>query len=115
MNNSNNVLRVQDSKTISQLAENGDTTLSTLNNLLREYNRLGSTTHRVRDTLGFAYVKADCDKIRRQLDELLLVTNTFLTARQVSALDSVKEVTTDLFIVLLTLLHDQTLESPANN
>ena len=61
--NPNNVLRVQDSKTISQLAESYSTTLSILRNLLQRYNSLGSTTHRVQDTLGFAYAKADCHDI----------------------------------------------------
>lgn len=114
-NNPNSVLRVQDSKTISQLAESCNTTLSTLTDLLRRYNSLGSTTHRVRDTLGFAYAKADCDKIRRRLGEHLLVINTFLTGRQVTAPDSVEDVTPELFFVLFTMLHDQTLESPAIN
>ena len=112
-NNPNSVLRVQDSKTISQLAESCNTTLSTLENLLRRYNSLGSTTHRVRDTLGFAYAKADCDKIRRRLGEHLLVINTFLTGRQVTAPDSVEDVTPELFFALFTMLHDQTLESTA--
>lgn len=60
--NTNSVLRVQDSKTISQLAESCNTMLSTLQELLRKYNSLGSTTHRVRNTLGFACAKTDCDK-----------------------------------------------------
>lgn len=113
--NPNSVLRVQDSKTISQLAESCNTTLNTLTNLLQRYNSLGSTTHRVRDTLGFAYAKADCDNIRRRLGEHLLVINTFLTGRQVTAPDSVEDVTPELFFALFTLLHDQTLESPAIN
>lgn len=114
-NNPNSVLRVQDSRTISQLAESCNTTLSTLETLLRKYHSLGSTTHRVRDTLGFAYAKADCDKIRRRLGEHLLVINTFLTGRQVTAPDTVEEVTPELFFALFTMLHDQTLESPAIN
>ena len=111
--NPNSILRVQDSKTISQLAQSCGTTLSTLETLLQRYNSLGSTTNRVRDTLGFAYAKADCDKIRRRLGEHLLVINTFLTGRQVTAPYSVENVTPELFFALFTLLHNQTLESPA--
>lgn len=41
--------------------------------------------------------------------------NTFLTGRQVTAPDSVEDVTPELFFALFTLLHNQTLESPAIN
>ena len=112
-NNTNSVLRDQGSKTISRLAESCNTMLSTLQELLRKYNSLCSTTHWVRDTFGFAYAKADCDEIPRRLGEHLLVINTFLTERQMAALDSVERVTPEVFFALFTLLHDQTLESPA--
>ena len=55
--NSNSVLRVQDSKTVAELAGSCRTTFSSLESLLRRYNSLGSTSHRVRDTLGFTYAK----------------------------------------------------------
>ena len=113
--NPNNVLRVQDDNIISQLAKSCDTTLTTLKNLLQKYNSLGSTTHRVRDTLRFAYAKADCDKIRRRLSEHLLVINTFLTGMQVTAPHTVETVTPELFFALYSLLHNQALESPATD
>ena len=114
-NNPNTILHAQDKKIISQLAESCENTLSTLKHLLQRYHSLGSTSHRVRDTLGFAYAKSDCDNIRRRLSEHLLVINTFLTGRQVTAPDSAEDVSPELFFALFTLLHDQTLVSPAIN
>ena len=106
-NNPNSILKAQDSSTIKLLAEGCKKTLNSLESLLRRYNSLGSTNHRVRDTLGFAYAKGECDKIRKRLGEHLLVINTFLTGSLVSTPDSVEEVTPELFFALFTILHEE--------
>ena len=48
------VLRKQDGKTISLLADSCIGTLKRFEKLLQRYDSLSSANHRVRDTLGFA-------------------------------------------------------------
>ena len=101
----------KDTKTIVLLNKSCNTTLASLQTLLRKYESLGSTSHRVRDTLGFAYAKGDCDKLRRRLGEHLLVINTFLTGSPVSAPDSsADELTPELFFALFSILHEEKLK-----
>lgn len=110
-NRTNSPLLKQDIKTIVLLNTSCNTTLAALQTLLRRYESLGSTSHRVRDTLGFAYAKGDCDRLRRRLGEHLLVINTFLTGSPVSAPDSSSdELTPELFFALFSILHEEKLK-----
>ena len=68
----------------------------------------------MRDIRGLAYAKAECDTIKRRLSEHLLEVKTYLTGRQVTAIDSVRNVTPELFFALFTLIRDQPLESLVN-
>ena len=108
-NNRNSVLRVQDSKTVAELAGSCKTTFRSLESMLRSYNSLGSTSHRVRDTLGFAYAKGRRDNIRKRLGEHFWTISAFLTGSLVSSgRDSVDEPTLELIAALFTILHKET-------
>ena len=108
-NNPNSVLRVQHSKTVAELAGSCKTTFRSLESLLRKYNSLRSTSHRVRDTLGFAYAKGRRDNIRKRLGEHFLTINAFLTdSLVISGRDSVDEPTLELIAALFTIIHEET-------
>ena len=100
------MLREQDGKTISLLADSCTRTLKRFEKMLRRYDSLSSANHRVRDTLGFAYSRSELDKIRRRLNEQLLVITAFTSGTRVNTPTTTDEETPDLFFALYTILNE---------
>ena len=100
------VLRAQDGKTISLLADSCTRTLEKFRKMLQRYDSLSSSNHRVRDTLGFAYSRSDLDKIRRRLNEQLLVITAFTSGTRVNTPTTTDEEAPDLFFALYTILNE---------
>ena len=100
------VLRAQDGKTISLLADSCTRTLERFEKMLQRYDSLSSTNHRVRETLGFAYSRGELDKIRRRLNEQLLVITAFTSGTRVNTPTTTDEEFPDLFFALYTTLNE---------
>ena len=99
-------MREQDGKTISLLADSCTRTLKKFEKMLQRYDSLSSANHKVRDTLGFAYSRSDLDKIRRRLNEQLLVITAFTSGARVNTPTTTDEETPDLFFALYTILKE---------
>ena len=113
-NYADSVLYIQNEKTISILVKDCNTTLDSLQTLLRKYDRLSSTSHKFRDTLRFASHKGKCDKIRRKLNEHLLMINTWMTGVQFNIPEGTDSVSPELFFALFTTLCEQKSATPTN-
>ena len=100
------VLREQDGKTVSLLADSCTRTLKKFDKMLQRYDSLSSANHRVRDTLGFAYSRSELDKIRRRLNEQLLVITAFTSGTRVNTPTTTDEETPDLFFALYRILNE---------
>ena len=103
------MLREQDGKTISLLADSCIRTLQKFEKMLQRYDSLNSANHRVRETLGFAYSRSELDKIRRRLNEQLLVITAFTSGCRVNGPTTSDEKTPDLFFALYTVLNESRL------
>ena len=100
------VLREQDGKTISLLADSCTRTLKKFEKMLQRYDSLSSANHKVRDTLGFAYSRSELDKIRRRLNEQLLIITAFTSGARVNTPTTTDEESPDLFFALYTILKE---------
>ena len=100
------VLRAQDEKNTSLLADSCTRTLEKFEKMLKRYDSLSSANHKVRETLGFAYSRRELDKIRRRLNEQLLVITAFASGTRVNTPTTTDEETPDLFFALYTVLNE---------
>ena len=100
------VLREQDGKTVSLLADSCTRTLKKFEKMLQRYDSLSSANHKVRDTLGFAYSRSELDKIRRRLNEQLLIITAFTSGARVNTPTTTDEESPDLFFALYTVLKE---------